>query len=189
MSRIEVRLRALRDVEDVYGSFVVATQGVLVARDLSQLFSNELLAEVATRVALLGEASSLGEEPLLECSLRYAEHRLHLRGMSWGVLGVLTGTGVNAAALRMAMNLVLRHIDAEAAPASARGAAAPGSPFDAAGPTSQQTGPSSGSGPRSARSGPISEHPPVLAQDGRDSTVPHGSQHPRLYRGRPVSDD
>jgi hypothetical protein len=109
--------------------------------------------------------------------------------MSWGVLGVITGTGVNAPALRMAMNLVLKHIDADAAPASRGGSLAANPATEATGAPSLYPASSPGNGPSSRRGGPTSERPGVLAQDGRDSAMPHSSQHPRLYRGRPVSDD
>jgi hypothetical protein len=117
MVSIQDRLRALRDVQDVYGGFLVSIQGDLLARDLPAMFSVELMNDVAARVALLGDACRDCGEILTECVLRYNEHKLHLRSTPVGVLGVITGTGVNAPALRMAMNLVVRHAQAEFAAA------------------------------------------------------------------------
>ena len=43
--------------------------------------------------------------------LRYFEHKLYLRKMAWGLIGILSGIEVNLPALRMVGNLVARRID------------------------------------------------------------------------------
>jgi predicted regulator of Ras-like GTPase activity (Roadblock/LC7/MglB family) len=116
MAGIEETLRTLRDVQGVYGSFVVSANGALVARDLPTIFDGELFAEVGPRVTRLYETFLSGGEELDSCMLRFAEHKVYLRKMAWGVIGVLSTVAVNMPALRMVSNLVIRKIDPEVAP-------------------------------------------------------------------------
>jgi predicted regulator of Ras-like GTPase activity (Roadblock/LC7/MglB family) len=105
---IEETLRSLRDVQGVYGSFVVAGSGALVARDLPAVFDSDVFAEVGPRLVRLFETFLADGEDLDSAMLRYAEHKLYVRKMTWGVIGVLSTVAVNLPALRMVANLVVR---------------------------------------------------------------------------------
>ena len=108
MGGIEQSLRTLRDVQGVYGSFVIAGTGALVASDLPAAFDGGLFEEVGPRVTRLYETFLSGAEELDACMLRFAEHKIYLRKMTWGVIGILSAVGVNMPALRMVANLVIR---------------------------------------------------------------------------------
>jgi hypothetical protein len=43
--------------------------------------------------------------------MRFTDHKLHVRAVGPKLLCVLTGANVNGPALRMAMNLVARHVE------------------------------------------------------------------------------
>ena len=127
-------LSGLRDVDDVQGSFLLGGGGELVARDLPPFFHSEIFSEVGPRLVRLRETleSSGGELGVL--TLRFADHKLHLRSIGALLLGVVTTATVNGPALRMAINLVTRWVSTheseirpEAAPAAAP-AMAPSSP-------------------------------------------------------------
>ncbi|HSY25342.1 MAG TPA: hypothetical protein VK841_24625, partial [Polyangiaceae bacterium] len=118
MPGIEETLRTLRDVQGVYGSFVISSSGALIARDLPTIFDGDLFAEVGPRVTRLYETIGSGGDELESCMLRYAEHKVYLRRMEWGVIGVLSTVAVNMPALRMVANLVIRKIDPEVHPGS-----------------------------------------------------------------------
>jgi len=104
-------LAPLRDLSHVQGCFVVSEMGRLLARDLSALFGDEILAEVAPRALRLCETFSNGNEELNGCTLRYADHMVLLRPMRDGLLCVLAGSEVNVLALRMGMNLTVRRLN------------------------------------------------------------------------------
>jgi predicted regulator of Ras-like GTPase activity (Roadblock/LC7/MglB family) len=181
LAGIEQTLRTLRDVHGVYGSFVVAQTGALVARDLPAAFDDALFVDVGPRVTRLYETFLSGEEELEFCVLRFAEHKLYLRRMTWGVIGILSGVGVNMPALRMVSNLVIRKIDPEVAP-SQRQSVPDGAPF---GPpaTLNPT-------PPSARPPHGSSVQPMPETTGADAEEPEAQSRPvRMYRGRPVVDE
>lgn len=102
---------ALRDVNGVLGSFVVDRAGRLVMKDLPAVFDDSLFEEVGPRVVRLGEALGEGGEPPETVSLRFAEHRLHVRFLRAGVLATLCNPSVNAAALKMAITLTARRLE------------------------------------------------------------------------------
>jgi predicted regulator of Ras-like GTPase activity (Roadblock/LC7/MglB family) len=103
-------LHGLRDVDDVLGSFLLSREGELVARDLPAVFHAELFAEVGPRLVRLRETLDPNGHEAATATLRFAEHKLHLRALGPSLLCVLTGAKVNAPALRMAMNLVARRV-------------------------------------------------------------------------------
>ena len=185
MAGIEEMLRTLRDVEGVYGSFVIAGTGALIARDLPAIFDDELFAEVGPRITRLYETLRSGGEELDGCVLRYAEHKLYLRGMTWGLIGILSAVAVNKPALRMVVNLVIRRIDPEVV-ASVRSVLSPSAP-----PLSAAL--SKPPPPPSPPLRPVTNHPKpspaIVSTEGRDSSPPTSSGHVRMYRGRPVTDD
>jgi predicted regulator of Ras-like GTPase activity (Roadblock/LC7/MglB family) len=105
-------LSSLRDVEGIIGSFVVNSDGVLVAQDLPAYFAG-VAEEVGPRVHRLCDALSLSEGAVSTCTVRYSNHKLALRSVNGALLAVLTVASVNAPALRMAMNLVARKCAAQ----------------------------------------------------------------------------
>src|SRR5208283_3383016 len=163
MAKIEEMLRALRDVEGVYGSFVIARTGALVASDLPPIFDAELFGDVGPRITRLYESFRAGGEELDGCVLRYAEHKLYLRTMAWGLIGVLSAVAVNKPALRMVVNLVIRRVDPEVVP-SLRPTFPP-SATPAPSPIAKLPAPLAPPGR------PVSAHPEptVTVQDARDS--------------------
>jgi predicted regulator of Ras-like GTPase activity (Roadblock/LC7/MglB family) len=185
MASIEETLRTLRDVEGVYGSFVIAGTGALIASDLPAVFDAELFDEVGPRITRLYETFHSGGEELDGCVLRYADHKLYLRSMTWGVIGILSAVAVNKPALRMVANLVIRRIDPEVVP-SLRPAISPSVPPVPAHLPKTPTPPA----PPPPRS--VSHHPrpaAAVSKEGRDSSPPASSHPVRMYRGRPVTDD
>lgn len=102
---------ALRDVNGVLGSFVVDRAGRLVMKDLPAVFDDSLFEEVGPRVVRLGETLGEGGELPETVSLRFAEHRLHVKFLRAGVLATLCNPSVNAAALKMAITLTARRVE------------------------------------------------------------------------------
>jgi predicted regulator of Ras-like GTPase activity (Roadblock/LC7/MglB family) len=203
MASLEDTLHSLRDVDGVQGSFVIAPSGALVAKDLPAIFDGELFSEVGPRIARLYETFLSGGEEMDACILRYAEHKLYVRKMKAGMIGTISASRVNMAALRMVVNLVIRRVEPEMGRISIpTPPALPRTP-----PPPQVSPPSSqgryalagarpappvktqgGGGPASERSAtppPVSVH----EEDGRDSTMPVSDRHVRMYRGRPVGDE
>jgi predicted regulator of Ras-like GTPase activity (Roadblock/LC7/MglB family) len=188
MPTIEETLRSLRDVKGVEGSFVIAESGALVARDLPAIFDYELFADLGPRIARLYEAFLSGGDQMDACLIRYTEHKLYLRRMTYGLIGVLSTAAVNMPALRMVANLVIRRIDPEVARASlapapiAAGARMPM-------PSAAATVVRASSDPRASAVEPTApRRPPVVPQDGRDSGPPTSDRHVRMYRGRRVDE-
>jgi predicted regulator of Ras-like GTPase activity (Roadblock/LC7/MglB family) len=211
MLSLEETLQSLRDVDGVQGSFVIAPSGALVAKDLPAIFDGELFSEVGPRIARLYETFLSGGEEMDACVLRYAEHKLYVRKLKAGMVGTISASKVNMAALRMVVNLVIRRLDPEMGrisvatpPALPRTPPPPPTsipaPFPLGRPPSTRA-----SAPPSARThdgaGPISSParsvtlPSVavpstnLSDDDRDPTMPMGDRHVRMYRGRPVGDE
>lgn len=102
---------ALRDVNGVLGSFVLDRGGHLVMKDLPAVFDDSLFEEVGPRVVRLGEALADGGELPETVSLRFAEHRLHVKFLHAGVLATLCNLSVNPAALKMAITLTARRVE------------------------------------------------------------------------------
>src|SRR5260370_8812315 len=82
MGSIDQSLRTLRDGEGVYGSFVIASSGTLISRDLPAAFDNEVFSEVGPRVTRLYETFASGGQELDSVMLRNEEHNLYLRQMT-----------------------------------------------------------------------------------------------------------
>ncbi len=193
MPTISEYLRMLRDVEGVQGSFVVAGSGSLVDSDLPAVFDSELLGEVGARVARLYETFFSGGGDMETCMLRYTEHKLYVRKMTWGIIAVLATVGVNLPALRMVANLVIRRIDPEiAAIASAPITLAPSTAGKTLpSPAPHPTTPRAPADPMAAAllaSIPAHDPLPVIPEDGRDTAPPSNERHVHMYRGRPVGD-
>lgn len=198
MAAIEQTLRTLRDVQGVYGSFVIAANGGLIARDLPEIFDPELLAEVGPRVIRLYETFMSGGDELDACVIRYAEHKLYVRAMTWGSIGILSGVAVNMPALRMVANLVIRKIDPEVQP-SLRPTPTPAAPFEPSirsypPPEAMHAAPhfpAASAQPPERTSSPPPERnssPPAETTPDANGAEP-SSRQVRMYRGRPVLDD
>jgi predicted regulator of Ras-like GTPase activity (Roadblock/LC7/MglB family) len=108
---VQAALAPLRDLPHVQGCFVVSEMGRLLARDLSALFSDDILAEVAPRALRLCETFAHGGEELRGCTLRFSDHLVLLRPMRDGVLCVLASAEVNLLALKMGVNLTVRRLN------------------------------------------------------------------------------
>jgi predicted regulator of Ras-like GTPase activity (Roadblock/LC7/MglB family) len=115
---IGTALAALRDVDGVFGSFVVSKTGVLAGRDLPAVFEDRVLGEVGPRLIRLQDTLSAGGQTLDSCVLRFADHRLLVRVLQNGLLCVLTSHQANASALKMAVALTARRVDPEIVDAS-----------------------------------------------------------------------
>ena len=111
-------LGPLRDLPHVQGCFVVSDMGRILARDLSALFGDDILAEVAPRALRLCETFSNGSEELRGCTLRYSDHVVMLRPMRDGILCVLASAEVNVLAMRMGLNLTIRRLNAALDPSA-----------------------------------------------------------------------
>jgi hypothetical protein len=104
-------IAALRDVAGVIGCFFVDREGRLALSDLPRLFEDALLAEIGPRVIRLGETLEANGHPPEAVALRFADHDLHLRYVRSGALVALCEPTVNAAALKMALNLTVRRAE------------------------------------------------------------------------------
>jgi hypothetical protein len=103
-------LSGLRDVEGVFGSFVLAETGELLGKDLPAVFHDDVFVETGPRVVRLCEAIEHGGEALDSLVLRFADHKLHIRRSRGGLLCVIAKLEANASALRMALALVARRL-------------------------------------------------------------------------------
>jgi predicted regulator of Ras-like GTPase activity (Roadblock/LC7/MglB family) len=190
MGTITQHLRMLRDVEGVHGSFVFAGGGALVDSDLPAIFDTDLLGEVGARIARLYETFFSGGGDMETCVLRYAEHKLYIRKMAFGTIGVLSTVGVNLPALRMVANLVARRVDPEiaaiASPLTNSGFST-ATRSGASAPTKTLPSPASAAA-TAAYPASMPEHDPIpiIPEDGRDSSVPSNDRHVLMYRGRPI---
>jgi predicted regulator of Ras-like GTPase activity (Roadblock/LC7/MglB family) len=189
LGTIVEHLRLLRDVQGVYGSFVVAGSGSLVDRDLPDAFDETLLAEVGPRIARMFETFSTDAKDMETCMLRYAEHKLFVRKMTWGLIGVISSAAVNLPALRMVVNLVVRRIDPEvSAIYSSQSASRTPPPLPVVTPSARP--PSVSASPPSARPRSPTPAPPPVAPAAVGDGDPPPTEHPvRMYRGRPVVDE
>jgi predicted regulator of Ras-like GTPase activity (Roadblock/LC7/MglB family) len=183
---LEETLHSLRDVDGVQGSFLIAPSGSLVAKDLPAVFDGELFTEVGPRIARLYETFLSGGEEMDACLLRYAEHKLYVRKMKAGMIGTISASRVNMAALRMVVNLVIRRLE----PEMGRISAAPPLPRTPP-PPSVSTPPSIGRPLVAKVSAPpvrSSVGPADPSLGGEEGAETLNDRHVRMYRGRPVED-
>ena len=103
-------LAGLRDVEEVQGSFLFGDEGELLGRDLPAVFHAEIFSAVGPRLLRLREMLDLTPSAGT-LTMRFTDHKLHVRAVGKKLLCVLTGSSVNGPALRMAMSLVARRIE------------------------------------------------------------------------------
>lgn len=107
-------LHSLRDIQGVYGSFVLNTRGEPTARDLPAVFDARTLSESGVRITRLWEVVSENTEPEYAL-LEFAEYSLFLRGVRGGCLCIVVPCQVNVLALRQASKWVARQLEPKAA--------------------------------------------------------------------------
>jgi hypothetical protein len=103
-------LQSLRDIDGVYGSFVINASGELRARDLPPVFDDQTLTDSGMRIARLWEVISEGPPPEYAL-LEFAEYNLFLRRVGSGCLCVVVPAQVNVLALRLASKWVARYFE------------------------------------------------------------------------------
>lgn len=103
-------LQSLRDIDGVYGSFVIDAAGELRARDLPPVFDDQTLTDTGVRIARLWEVVSEGATPEYAL-LDFAEYNLFLRRVGAGCLCVVVPAHVNVLALRLASKWVARYFE------------------------------------------------------------------------------
>jgi len=106
-------LHSLRDIDGVYGSFVVNAAGEPVARDLPAVFDDQTLAESGFRIVRLWEVVS-ENGPQDYALIDFAEYSLFVRRVGGGCLCIVVPPQVNVLALRLASKWVARHFDPSA---------------------------------------------------------------------------
>jgi len=103
-------LQSLRDIDGVYGSFLLNAAGDPVARDLPAVFDDHTLSESGVRISRLWEVAAEGGAPEYTM-LEFAEYCLFLRGVGSGCLCVVVPPQVNVLALRLAAKWVARNFE------------------------------------------------------------------------------
>ncbi len=160
-------LSALRDVDGVVGSFLVGPEGALLARDLPQMFDDQLLDEIGPRIRRITDGlSETGENPGCVV-LHFGDHKLWLKPADEFTLCVLAAVQVNRPALRMALTLVARRVAPLLAAGSELGFASFATPLP---PTT------------------ISSRAPDTLVSSKVPDAPATPSKRALYRGRPVED-
>jgi hypothetical protein len=107
-------LSSLKDIEGVYGSFVVDATGGLTLRDLPAVIDNAALREAGPRIARLWGAFPEDEAPEYVL-LEFVSHQVFIKKFDAGSLCVFVPPSVNRLALKMAANFVARWLDTESA--------------------------------------------------------------------------
>jgi predicted regulator of Ras-like GTPase activity (Roadblock/LC7/MglB family) len=103
-------LTTLKDIDGVYGSFVVDRDGRLCARDLPSVFDDAALGDSGPRIVRLWEVVSEDEIPEYTL-IEFSEYWLFIRPVPSGTLCVVVPPRVNVSALRMAANLVSKRLN------------------------------------------------------------------------------
>jgi hypothetical protein len=107
-------LSSLKDIEGVYGSFVVDANGGLSLRDLPAVIDNAALREAGPRIARLWGAFP-EDDPPEYVLLEFVSHLVFIKKFDAGSLCIFVPPSVNRLALKMAANFVARWLDAESA--------------------------------------------------------------------------
>jgi hypothetical protein len=109
---IALRLRTLRDIEGVLGSFVIGGHGELLGRDVTAACGSEVLALVGGRLQQLCDAfvsADIGG-PFESTTLYFPQYKLHIRALSNLFVVAVVSAEVNLPALKMAMNMLGRQL-------------------------------------------------------------------------------
>lgn len=113
-------LNSLRDIEGVYGSFVLDASGALIARDLPPVFDDSTLIGTGARILRLWDVVS-EDSPSEYAMVEFAEYSMFIRRAGAGCLCVIMPGQVNVLALRVASQWVARTFEVAAAPGRGRG--------------------------------------------------------------------
>jgi hypothetical protein len=105
-------LSSLKDIDGVYGSFVVDASGTLVLRDLPAVIDNAGLREAGPRIARLWGAFPEDDSPE-HVLLEFASHQVFIKKFEAGSLCIFVPPSVNRPALKMAANFLARWLDRE----------------------------------------------------------------------------
>ena len=105
-------LTTLKDIEGVYGSFLLDRDGRLRARDLPSVFDDAALGDSGPRIVRLWEVMSEDQAPEYTL-LEFSEYWLFIRPVPSGTLCVVVPPRVNVSALRMAASLVAKRLNAD----------------------------------------------------------------------------
>lgn len=124
-SPLQRALQSLRDIEGVYGSFILDAAGKPVARDLPGVFDDHTLSEAGERILRLWGVLSEAAPPEYTL-LEFAEYSLFVRGLFSRERGacclcVVVPPTVNLLALRLACKWVARNFDPGTVPTSEGG--------------------------------------------------------------------
>lgn len=103
-------LQSLRDIDGVYGSFLIDAAGATRARDLPPVFDDQTLSDSGAQIARLWELVSDRGAPEYAL-LEFTEHNLFLRRVGTGCLCVVVPATVNILALRLASKWVARYFE------------------------------------------------------------------------------
>jgi hypothetical protein len=150
-------LASLKDIDGVYGSFVIDRRGIPTHRDLPTLISNAALTEAGPRIARLWAGFPPGDtaEAMV---LSFASHQLFVKKLSAGSLCVFAPPSVNRLALNMVAGLVGSHLEPE---------------LEAAGSTVQDSAASAAT----ATTPPPSTDAPSAPESGRKTIVYRGQRY------------
>ena len=187
-------LCSMRDVRGVQGSFVVSDFGRLLARDMPAMFGDDILGEAGPRALRLRETLAYGGQDVHACTLRFADFFIFVRPLRDGLLCVLTGTDVNPAVMRMAINLAIRRLnvllDTANAPSPGVPTRAPVSNTAATVVAPMPRAPATGPAPAAGLAGPTDStrvgHTQEISLASLSRTDAGDKTAVRMYRGRPL---
>jgi len=109
---IRIKLRALRDIEGLLGSFLIGDRGLVFGRDVTSACTTDVLSTVGSRLQQLCDAfvsADIGGA-FESTTLYFAQYKLHIRALGSLFLIAIATSDVNVPALKMAMNLVGRQL-------------------------------------------------------------------------------
>lgn len=109
---IALRLRTLRDIEGVLGSFIVGDRGELLGRDVTAACGSEVLSLVGGRLQQLCAAFVSADVggPFESTTLYFPQYKLHIRALGNLFVVAIVSAEVNLPALKMAMNMLSRQL-------------------------------------------------------------------------------
>jgi hypothetical protein len=187
---IALRLRTLRDIEGVLGSFVIGERGELLGRDVTAACGSEVLALVGGRLQQLCDAfvsADIGGA-FESTTLYFPQYKLHIRALGNLFIVAVVSAEVNLPALKMAMNMLGRQLVNDLSAASVT-SLAPAAHRDSREPPAPNAGRSSRE-PPAPHAGRSSLEPPApnapresrAPLDPRESRVPRDSHEPGPQR-------
>lgn len=109
---ISVAMDPLKDVEGVYGCFIVDNAGQLLHRDLSAIVNNASLARAGPRIARLWSNLPDDESPK-SALLEFKAHKLYIHPLKHGNLCVLVAAKVHLLELKKAAECAAQFLEKE----------------------------------------------------------------------------